>query len=1061
MKKRVKLRFDRKLVLNQWALGLFGASTFEELADGLKDPSLEKTDSENVSLYCRILGTKVNGESGLNEDILLGYDRNIYRHTCAISEKRPEPIRWKYFQYLSLLFTEIYLDRYFRSPEKLLEELSEQVTRFNQDKDKADRIEPYVFDDLRKLAYWNATGSGKTLLMHVNILQYRHYLDKTGNHHELNRIILLTPNEGLSNQHLEEFQLSGMDAEKFDKDGGRGLFSGKWIEIIDIHKLREESGDKTIAVDAFEDNNLVLVDEGHRGSSGTEWKDKRDRLSERGFAFEYSATFGQAVKAANNAELEQEYAKCILFDYSYRFFYEDGFGKDYRILNLEEGEFKNKQFKSLYMTACLLGFYQQQRLFNDNKKTFHAYLLEKPLWVFVGGSVNAVRTENKRKVSDVVEVLLFLAEFVHDREASIQHIERILSGHTGLRNTQGHDLFANAFHYLIRNAGTPEELFIDILKTLFNSSSGGALHVENLKGTDGEIALCLGNSEPFGLINVGDASSLCKLCEEQPEFVVGDHEFSGSYFSELSKENSSINLLIGSKKFTEGWNSWRVSTMGLMNIGRTEGSEIIQLFGRGVRLKGYDWTLKRSGELKGVGAPKPPMDMPILETLNIFGIRADYMRQFKEYLQEEGAPVNDNLVDFVLPVIKKVPAKLKTLALPQNLQPDGYRRFGAKPVLEPLEGDYFKLRNVVLDWYPRVQSAYSKGSAGTTAEIVQQEGKFERDHLAFLDFDKLFFDLEEFKNQLGWYNLNIPKESLSKLLIDGSWYTLYIPQDDMSFDDVASGHIFDRIRQWQEIASALLQKYAERLYSYRKKEWETPRLEYCVFDENDPNFEFPEADGEKGYIFTLDEIDPFLDDLKKIKQAIIDENLKDADFPHLDLKVFHWDCNLYTPLICISSKISIQVKPVALNRGEREFVEDLRKFYNDNAGFFEGKELYLLRNRSKKGIGFFEEGGFYPDFILWLIDGKKQYITFIDPKGIRNLRGQLDPKISFSDKIKELESRLKEPDMVLNSFIVSNTKYVEVKHWGGTQDELNDLHVLFEPDDKNGYIKKLFDMIVK
>jgi hypothetical protein len=29
-----------------------------------------------------------------------------------------------------------------------------------------------------------------------------------------------------------------------------------------------------------------------------------------------------------------------------------------------------------------------------------------------------------------------------------------------------------------------------------------------------------------------------------------------------------VNLLIGSKKFTEGWSSWRVSTMGLMNVGK-------------------------------------------------------------------------------------------------------------------------------------------------------------------------------------------------------------------------------------------------------------------------------------------------------------------------------------------------------------------------------------------------------------------------------------------------------------------------------------------------------------
>ena len=39
---------------------------------------------------------------------------------------------------------------------------------------------------------------------------------------------------------------------------------------------------------------------------------------------------------------------------------------------------------------------------------------------------------------------------------------------------------------------------------LFNSPTQVALHVENLKGADGEIALRVGENEPFGLINIGD-----------------------------------------------------------------------------------------------------------------------------------------------------------------------------------------------------------------------------------------------------------------------------------------------------------------------------------------------------------------------------------------------------------------------------------------------------------------------------------------------------------------------------------------------------------------------------
>jgi hypothetical protein len=34
-------------------------------------------------------------------------------------------------------------------------------------------------------------------------------------------------------------------------------------------------------------------------------------------------------------------------------------------------------------------------------------------------------------------------------------------------------------------------------------------------------------------------------------------------------------------------------------------------------------------------------------------------------------------------------------------------------------------------------------------------------------------------------------------------------------------------------------------------------------------------------------------------------------------------------------------------------------------------------------VGFFEAGNFHPDFIVWLIDKGHEYISFVDPKGIR------------------------------------------------------------------------------
>ena len=1034
------LRFDQKLVLLQWMLSLFGKTEFSQLAQHLKAPELEGLTEDNGHKFLTAM-TNLWEFPEFPGDTLAGYDQNIVKHLLQLNRLRAEPIRWKYFQWLTLLFTEIYLDRFFRTPEELLADVNRFVERFNADKSGGDRVPGYEPADLRKLAFWNATGSGKTLLMHTNILQYRHYLALYGRAKNLNRIILLTPNEGLSRQHLAEFEQAGMDAELFNKDGS-SLFLGRNIEIIDIHKLREDSGEKTVAIDAFESNNLVLVDEGHRGSSGREtgrWMDARRRLCENGFSFEYSATFGQAVKAGGNRDLEQQYAKCILFDYSYKYFYGDGFGKDYRILNLADDDDMGR--RKLYLTACLLAFYQQQRVYRDKTGEFRAFLLENPLWVFVGASVNAVRSEEKRKVSDVVDILLFLAEFVKDRRGSVALLHRLLGGRPGLLDQRGHEIFANTFAYLSQCRMTGAQAFDDILKVLFNAPVQAALHVENLTGTDGEIALRLGECAPFGLINVGDAANLCKLCQEHSTMlVVNSREFSGSLFALLDKPDSTVNLLIGSKKFTEGWNSWRVSTMGLMNVGKTEGSEIIQLFGRGVRLKGLNMSLKRSGKLIGITRPD---QIGVLETLNIFGVRAQYMQQFKEYLEEEGLPANENRLEFILPVVKNLEGKkLKTIRLKQDVD---FKRNGPKPVLGDPPANLVK-HPLVLNWYPKIQSRQSQGVTGAEDSGALEHGRLAAAHLAFMDMGRVYFELQDFKNERAWYNLNIPRASIAGLLGRTDWYVLYVPAAELEFTR------FDRVRRWEDIAIALLKKYCDRLYNHHRLKFEKDHLEYRELNENDPNF--PQE-----YRLSIEQsAQAIIENLGRLKDLIAGGTFgKDWSFGQLEALCFGQ--HLYQPLLHFKSDL-VEVTPVSLNDGEREFVCDLRKFFAQRKDFFQNRELYLLRNMSRgRGIGFFEAGNFYPDFILWLLTDGKQYVCFVDPKGLRNLEGLDDPKIRFYRTIKELENQLADPDVILNSFIISTTPPATVSWWhANAKTELEKRHVLFQDTDKQTYIEKMLNL---
>ena len=52
------------------------------------------------------------------------------------------------------------------------------------------------------------------------------------------------------------------------------------------------------------------------------------------------------------------------------------FGKDYQILNLDQGT--QQDHLELYLVACLLSFFQQQRLYCEQGNAFRPFNIEKP-----------------------------------------------------------------------------------------------------------------------------------------------------------------------------------------------------------------------------------------------------------------------------------------------------------------------------------------------------------------------------------------------------------------------------------------------------------------------------------------------------------------------------------------------------------------------------------------------------------------------------------------------------------------------------------------------------------
>ena len=104
-------RLQEALVLFKYILSLLGCKDLETLSRDLKDPALEGVDDEGTSHIFYALKGHLHAGYDITEEQLYEYDRHIVAHTREINERRTEKIQWKYYQYLSLLFTEIYLDR--------------------------------------------------------------------------------------------------------------------------------------------------------------------------------------------------------------------------------------------------------------------------------------------------------------------------------------------------------------------------------------------------------------------------------------------------------------------------------------------------------------------------------------------------------------------------------------------------------------------------------------------------------------------------------------------------------------------------------------------------------------------------------------------------------------------------------------------------------------------------------------------------------------------------------------------------------------------------------------
>jgi len=363
---------------------------------------------------------------------------------------------------------------------------------------------------------------------------------------------------------------------------------------------------------------------------------------------------------------------------------------------------------------------------------------------------------------------------------------------------------------------------------------------------------------------------------------------------------------------------------------------------------------------------------------------------------------------------------------------------------------------VILDCYAKVQFASSQSR--NSAETTKNEAYLRPEHLTFLDYDAIYFELQRYRTEKARHNVNITKKAVYDLLNDNSWYKLLIAEEELIVKS------FEDYKRFKRIAIALLTKYFDKLYYAERARWESKVVGYdlVAMDDDNENFLNEEKDEYTITINNTNENETMILWIKQIIDKVSEAKKKNQiiDLSEIqgDMAVVGIQEHLYNPLLYLSKgNMEINVSPVALNESELSFVKALRKYVSENDKFFKDKKLYLIRNRSKKGIGFFEDKGFFPDFIMWLIANGKQYITFIDPHGMGRESIASD-KVTLHKRIKtEIESSLTDPSVSLNSFILSPTKYVELPDKSVSVSDWNANNVFFMED--NNYIEKMFNNI--
>jgi len=831
---------------------------------------------------------------------------------------------------------------------------------------------------INRMSFWMATGSGKTLI----IVKMIEFLGKLIAEKELpaRDVLFLAHRDDLLDQfknHIEEFNSFNFDT-KINLKNLRDYESVKRENALPFAKneitvfyyrsdlISDGQKEKIVNFKNYDNGGqwYILLDEAHKG-------DKEDSkrqilysiLSRNGFLFNFSATFTDP----------RDFATCV-FNFNLSKFVEEGYGKHIYVSAEDISAFRDdndfspvaKQkivLKTLLLLTYINKYFEKIRRVNNA-------LYHRPLLLTL---VNSVDVEKS------------------DLELFFRELEKVAKNEirTDLLQTAKEELvqeFSDNTNFIFEelecviNADLVLGLdYKDILKYVLNANTPGKIEVLKIPGNRNELIFRLMTAEkPFALIKIGDISGWLK--DKLEGYEINESFENESYFRRINRDDSDINILMGSRSFYEGWDSNRPNLLLFVNIGVGSDAKkfVLQSVGRGVRIEPQKYQRKRLQNLHNAGVIEDQLfenvkDLILpIESLFIFGTNAENLKEIIATLKAEKQDKNLGEVFIVNPEAQK-----HTLLV---------------PVYKTAERIFAEERDP--QKYPVSREDF---------DITSQFYEFLGDKVAVAKYDcevKVLKKAEEsFAEKERYYDFS-ERNSLfePELILDRIFDYLGVKSREFEkFKELENEIVhFKKVRfsdgeKYEEIESKIeeIRHYPERQQELDKQYGKIPRKEFE-------------------------------------RQMSLFEQAGNFEIKNQKISIKYLANHYYLPVIVSETEKIDYLNHIINVDSEVRFIEELEEYLTKSNNLFTQFDWWMFskldQTLDEVLIPYYNPkenniSNFKPDFIFWAQKGKRYLILFIDPKGIEHADGYR--KIDGYSRIFEMGEPKQSRDFSYNGFTIN------------------------------------------